>query len=80
MKARDRYDRDIAAELLAWIIVHEQAMTREGPLTDGAMRSLIRLTGTTEPSTIPILLGSLAACLETLPTDKIQYDPPRGDR
>jgi len=46
----------------------------------GQMRSLIRLTGTTEPSAIPIFLGSIAACLETLPTDKIQCDPPRGDR
>lgn len=80
MKARDRYDRDITAELLARIIVDKRAMAGGVFYRWGKMRSLIRLTGTTEPSAIPILLGSIAACLETLPTGKTQYDSPRGIR
>jgi len=65
--ARDRHGADITAELLARIIIHQQANTKAGPLTTQAMRTLVLLIVSEGSSGLPVSLGSVAAFLEAIP-------------
>ena len=71
--ARDWNGRDIAGELMARIIVHEQAKTPEGPLTTDAMRMLIRLAGP-DATGVAVYPGSLAAFLESLSGARASFE------
>jgi len=76
MTAKGFDGRDISAEVLAQIVVRNEARSKRSPLTTAAMRDIIRLTQSDLKLLLPLPLDHLAAMLEMLPpaTDTEPFD------